>query len=187
MAGMLHVMWFQGGIKGYLKRQRAARKGMKAERKMIAEPVLDSIAELDPTIVATILPPGVSNSPSPQESPLVTPFTPGTTPMTLRDSYMFPTVSIPHIPALQMPSMPSMPTFSEFTAALPKSLAPDNMNFGFKDAVKSRWDEQKGRFAQARDRGMGLTLDDLGLRRRGREIKADRAEVQVRVHEVKDE
>jgi hypothetical protein len=67
----------------------------------------------------------ISPAGTPDDSPLVTPYTPSITPMSLRDSYL-PTLAIP---SLSLPALPSFPT--------------TDRNFGFKDAVKSRWEERR--------------------------------------------
>jgi hypothetical protein len=183
VAGALHVMWFNGGVKGYLKRQRASRKAAK-ETKAIQQPTQASLTDVLPE---SIEPKPSPNAITPQDSPLVTPYTPGTTPMTLRDSYLFPNLSnLPNVSIPTIPSIPSIPTFADFTAALPKSLAPENMNFGFKDAVKNRWEEQRGRFEQVRGRGMGLTLGGLGLRRRFRSEAEDTGGASVEEEEIRE-
>ena len=160
LAGVLHVSWFRGGLNGYLKRQRTAKKGRVAD-KSFNQPILDSAIKVDSSNVSHLPP-----TTTPEDSPLITPYTPSQTPMSLRDSYLFPSISMPTLSDL--PTM-SIPTFSDITAALPKSLNKDNLNFGFRDAVKTRWEEQRGMFVGmgARGRGMGLNLGGMSLRRRG--------------------
>ena len=191
-AGALHALWFHGGVRGYLKRQRALTKGVATEKKTIDEPVIDTAITADPTLWET-LPSASSGEFTPEDSPLITPYTPSQTPMTLRDSYLFPNISIPTMPNLPTVSIPAIPTLSDITAALPKSLNaehlnfafPENLNFGFKDAVKVRWDEQRGKFAGIgnRGRGMSLNLGGLRIRRRGLAMNEE-DEVRVVVREV---
>ena len=129
LAGCLHVSWFQGGVAGYLKRQ-------KKQNDKIQEETFESIEMLNP-----------ESSPlgTPDDSPLVTPYTPCMTPMSLRDSYL-PTLAIP---SLSLSALPSFPT--------------TDMGFGFKDAVKSRWEERRVVLG-----GVNLNLQQgaMNLRRR---------------------
>lgn len=130
LAGCLHVSWFQGGVAGYLRRQRkqsTLKEGKNEAVEMLVEP-----ADVSPTG-------------TPEDSPLVTPYTPSITPMSLRDSYL-PTLAIP---SLSLPALPSFPT--------------TDRNFGFKDAVKSRWEERRVVLG-----GVNLNLQQgaMNLRRR---------------------
>jgi hypothetical protein len=129
LAGCLHVSWFQGGVAGYLKRQSK-------QSKIKEEPV---------EVLTNLNPPEISPAGTPDESPLVTPYTPSITPMSLRDSYL-PTLAIP---SLSLPALPSFPT--------------TDRNFGFKDAVKSRWEERRVVLG-----GVNLNLQQgaMNLRRR---------------------
>ena len=176
LAGVLHVSWFRGGLSGYLKRQRAAEKGRMAD-KSFDEPILDSAIQVDPSI-ASHIPSTTPALGTPEDSPLITPYTPSQTPMSLRDSYLFPGISIPTLSDL--PTV-SIPTFSDITAALPKSLNKENLNFGFRQAVKTRWEEQREMFVGmgARGRGMGLNLGGMSLRRRGAGSTMAEGEVSV--------
>lgn len=197
LALILHVSWFRGGLHGYLKRQRAAAKSQSQSRKSEAvttsaskartgeqimdDALIDSATKIDETIPANTLPPApsTSNLGTPEDSPLVTPYTPSHTPFSLRDSYVFPNLPI------TMPTMPHLPTVS-----IP-ALSLSDMS-GFKDAVRSRWEEQRGMFAAVRGgRGMGLDLGNLRLRRRrvgkGAAEERDVNGVKIQVQEVKDE
>ena len=176
LAGLLHVAWFRGGVSGHIKRHRAAKKS-RVNDAVLSEPILSAAVKLDPSVVTT-LPSATYDSGTPDYSPLLTPYTPSQTPMTLRDAYLFPSISMPNIPNLpnmsipaipSLSAMPNIPSLSEFTAALPMSLNTEHLNFGFKDAVKLRWEEQRGRFAgvSSTGRGMVLNLGGLGLTRRG--------------------
>jgi hypothetical protein len=126
----LHVSWFQGGVTGYIKRQR---------RQTTVKETQDEPMEnlLEPTDISPVG--------TPDDSPLVTPYTPSITPMSLRDSYL-PTLAIP---SLSLPALPSFPTTER--------------NFGFKDAVKSRWEERRVVLG-----GVNLNLQQgaMNLRRR---------------------
>ena len=176
LAGMLHVAWFRGGVNGYIKRHGAAKKS-RVNEEVLNEPILLAAVKLDPTVIST-LPSAFDDSSTPDDSPLLTPYTPSQTPMTLRDAYLFPSISMPNIPNLStmsipaipsLSAMPNIPSLSEITAALPMSLNTEHLNFGFKDAVKSRWGEQRGRFAgmSSSGREMVLNIGGLGLGRRG--------------------
>lgn len=92
-----------------------------------------------------LAPENISPTGTPDDSPLVTPYTPSVTPMSLRDSYL-PTLGIP---TLSLPALPSFPT--------------TDRNFGFKDAVKSRWEERRVVLG-----GVNLNLQQgaMNLRRR---------------------
>ncbi len=183
IAGALHVSWFHGGVRGYIKRQRSLKKGVKVEQK-VDEPRVDAAVQLDPNVLDT-LPPTSPGEGTPEDSPLMTPYTPSQTPMTLRDSYLFPNISMPTMPNLPTMSIPAIPSLSDITSAFPKSLHTDMPNFGFRDAVKVRWDEQRGMFAGmgTRGRGMALDLGGLGLRRRGN-LRGMEEEVLVTAREV---
>jgi hypothetical protein len=130
LAGCLHVSWFQGGVAGYLKRHRK-------QNTMVKQDPANVPKELDPS--------EISPAGTPDDSPLVTPYTPSITPMSLRDSYL-PTLAIP---SLSLPALPSFPT--------------TDRNFGFKDAVKSRWEERRVVLG-----GVNLNLQQgaMNLRRR---------------------
>jgi hypothetical protein len=131
LAGCLHVSWFQGGVAGYLKRQRK-------QNNMAKQDPVEVFQDLDTSEI-------ISPAGTPDDSPLVTPYTPSITPMSLRDSYL-PTLAIP---SLSLPALPSFPT--------------TDRNFGFKDAVKSRWDERRVVLG-----GVNLNLQQgaMNLRRR---------------------
>lgn len=185
LAGILHVMWFRGGVKGYIRRQRASRNGH-ASANTVKERVIDTAGEVHPMVNETV-PTTPKSQPTPEDSPIVTPYTPSQTPMSLRDSYLFPTLSLPIMPNLSVMSIPTIPSLSDITAALPKSLNADIPNFGFRDAVKIRWDEQRGKLADigTRGRGMAIHLGGMSLRRRPIQAGADEEEeVQVMGDEV---
>jgi hypothetical protein len=166
LAFILHASWFRGGLHGYLKRRRAPEKGSLEDSKSVNESCVDAAIRLDPTILANTLPSETVPA-TPEDSPLVTPYTPSQTPICLRDSYIFPNlpnITIPTMPNLPTVSIPNIPTLYDLTAAFPTQ----NINFGFKDAVKSRWDEQRERLGAMGNRGRGLAIGfgGLGLRRR---------------------
>lgn len=100
---------------------------------------------------------------TPEDSPLVTPHTPKTYAV-LSNLPNLP--SMPQIPNINLGSMPtvSIPSFADLSAAIHSR---DQLNFGFKEAVKNRWEEQKDKFAgMRRGGGMGLQLNRFGMRRR---------------------
>lgn len=123
---------------------------------------------------------------TPDDSPLVTPYTPSQTPLTLRDSYIFnvsvqlPNITIPTLPNLPTVSIPSIPSLSDFAAVLPLLPVRPDLNFGFKDAVKNRWEEQRGRFTGM---GIGRGGSMMALRRRG----GSKGEAEAGVRGVEDE
>jgi hypothetical protein len=89
---------------------------------------------------------------TPEDSPLLTPRTPSITPFSLRDSYLS-TLAIPNLSLSSLP-IPSFPTTER--------------NFGFKDAVKSRWEEQRVALGEV---NLNLQAGAMNLRRRfGREV-----------------
>ncbi|WVF71992.1 hypothetical protein IAT40_006803 [Kwoniella sp. CBS 6097] len=174
LAMILHVLWFKGGFVGYLKRrsrssprvqfahaQPAGRKDQAAhvtssqqysaedsrteDEALVDEPMIDQLAEIDPTILDTLS--STTPEPSspqtnlvtPETTPLMTPRTPSQTPFT------FP--ALPHLPTVSIPSL-SLP-LSISSLSLPTALNSENLrkgSEGFKDAVKSRWEGQRGRF-----------------------------------------
>ncbi|WVQ78457.1 hypothetical protein IAT38_000543 [Cryptococcus sp. DSM 104549] len=187
LAGVLHVAWFKGGLMGYLKRRKAMRenKGVEVEAvdlaegpatEKVVEPVVDGPVDINADPNSGLhTPPTPDLSPStPDDSPLVTPRTPSQTP------YFFPSLSIPSIPSIpsltNLPTLPNMPTVSipaipsisglslaEIKAAVSKERERMVAPGGFKDAVRSRWEEQRGRFAEK----VGLSVSGLSLRRGG--------------------
>lgn len=201
LAFVLHVSWFRGGLQGHLKRLRAAKKGVshktQDQDQIVGEPIVDAAIKLDPSVINSTLPSEIAEgattshtSPgTPDDSPLVTPYTPSQTPFSLRDSYILntlPNLSMPTMANLPTVSIPPIPSLSDLTSSFPKQ----NINFGFKDAVKSRWEGQRGKFGAS----MGLrggAFGGLGLRRRqkkGKEIdgsgSGDGDQASVMVHEV---
>jgi hypothetical protein len=144
MAGCLHVSWFHGGILGYLKRQQA-----QAESKTGSTmDVLENRRSLGVKVGDS---PAITPD-TPEDSPLLTPRTPSITPFSLRDSYLS-TLAIPNLSLSSLP-IPSFPTTER--------------NFGFKDAVKSRWEEQRVALGEV---NLNLQAGAMNLRRRfGREV-----------------
>lgn len=175
LAGFLHVSWFRGGLNGYVKRQRVAKSAVADPT--LHEPILDTAVEVDSTVLEG-LPSMVPGAVTPDDFPIITPYTPSQTPMSLRDSYVFPTIVMPTMPNLTAMSIPAIPSISDITAAFPKSLHSEHLSFGFKDVVKTRWDEQRGNFAGMGQRGreMALNLGGLGMRRRGTAVSSDDGE-----------
>jgi len=133
MAGCLHVSWFHGGVIGYIKRQKTHARS-KTE-------VIDTGEGSIPIDSPNLAPD------TPEDSPLLTPRTPSITPLSLRDSYL-PTLVIPNISLSSLP-LPSFPTTER--------------NFGFKDAVKSRWEERKVVLGEV---NLNLQAGAMSLRRR---------------------
>jgi hypothetical protein len=177
---------------------RAAKKGVAQKEQAVDEPIVDAAIKLDPSVIDSTLPgetaEGLTTSHSttpgtPDDSPLVTPYTPSQTPFSLRDSYILntlPNLSMPTMANLPTVSIPPIPSLSDLTSAFPKQ----NINFGFKDAVKSRWEGQRGKFGAS----MGLrggAFGGLGLRRRqkkekenGNDQNGNQDQASVMVHEV---
>ncbi|OCF45396.1 hypothetical protein I317_00641 [Kwoniella heveanensis CBS 569] len=171
MAGLLHVLWFKGGLVGYIKRHSKAKlssaaasdqacasdeqdSGVDYEARQDSsaeEPVLHQLAEFDPTLIDTI-PSSLSspipasprtNATTPETTPLMTPRTPSSGSQT---PFNFP--ALPHLPTVSIPSITLPISISSLSLPLPLPSGLNmNMNSeGFKEAVKSRWEEQRGRF-----------------------------------------
>ncbi|KAK8869630.1 hypothetical protein IAR55_000197 [Kwoniella newhampshirensis] len=149
LTGILHVSWFCAGVTGYLKRRQISPSGenwdnIKADDKG-QDALLNAVADIDSTVLETALPT------TPDSSPLITPRTPSQMP------YLFPnipTLSISALPKVQIPNLPAIPSFNDMSAALNKET--------FKDAVKNRWDEQRGKLAV---RSQGFRLKGMKIRR----------------------
>jgi hypothetical protein len=160
LAGAMHVSWFQGGLKGYLK-----RRGQTTTR-TIAEVSHEPVSDLDEVVSADLL---ASQPGTPDDSPLITPRTPS-----LRDTYL-PTLAIPSIPSLPALYLPAVPHRFLDTKG--------DINFGFKDAVKSRWEDRRATLG-----GMGMNLNmnlgGLGIRRRTAEAEQEVDQTKVWVEEV---
>jgi len=159
LAFAMHVSWFRGGVMGYLKRRSKATPDTTAA---IApgEPTLEDISSFVENKGEVEY---ESESGTPDDSPLITPHTPRTVPNLTNMP------NLPNLPAMpQLPNLAHMPTvsipsFSDLTAALHAR----EQAFGFKEAVKNRWEEQRDRFAEIR-RGnkVALTFGGVGVRRR---------------------
>jgi hypothetical protein len=146
----LHASWMYGGVKGYLRRQSRARAAAKAAKAAAAEKLH---IETETERVALESP--ADGLATPEESPLVTPYTPSQPSMYI-PQHLFPNISIPTMPNLPIPNIP---TLSGMAAALPQAKANlDNLNFGLreaKEAIRERWEEQRERISAAR---FGLRL-----------------------------
>lgn len=212
LALAMHVSWFRGGLNGFLKRRRAALEAGLAGRMpdpaaqvktrpgqqetvRFEKPVGDVAITLDALTAGTVLP-GSSPSRTPDDSPLLTPYTPSsTTPMSLRDSYILPALPSLQLPSLHIPAIPALPAMipqipsvADLTTAWQKRGGPDVGQF--KDAVRHRWEEQRERFgamamgrAEAgRGRAKAMSLGRLDLRKRN--ARHDEQQATVTVQEV---
>lgn len=148
---MLHASWMHGGVKGHLKRRAKARKAAAAtvEEKQAPIELLPMTPDIGPL--------------TPDESPLVTPYTPSQ-PSQFISRDFFPNISMPTMANLPVMNIPSL---SGMAAALPQAKANlNNLNFGFKEAMRERWEEQRERFAAAglrlrrRDTDPGVIMDE---------------------------
>jgi hypothetical protein len=174
LALILHVSWFHSAVIGYRKRNAAA-KGIEQ-----SQPIT---ATTSPGMEASGVPDMDEEMPTPElltpeDSPLVTPHTPSSI---TKDSTFFPQLpqlpSMPNIPHLQLPqlqlsrgnlpTMPTMPTFDElrssFAANKEKHMRGMNMNFGFKNAVKSRWESGRSAWNGSMDSVLGAGRGQSGL------------------------
>ena len=205
LALSLHVMWFKGGVTGYLRRSKAAR-AKRAEGQKTGDAIMDAAADIDPSVLSTV-PSSSPEATTPEDSPLVTPYTPSAGPIPLRESYIpslhLPTLphmpqfrQLPHLsqlPSVSIPNIPSIPSISELTAALQAHR--ENINFGFKDAVRNR----SRRFSMMGGKGSVISLNfgnigNLGLRRRetqtseedlkAEDLLAEDDPTSIEVHEV---
>ena len=158
LALTLHVLWFKAGLAGYLKRRSAAT----ATAAAASDNAVEQLSELDS---AKRTEAGSTDSPleTPEDTPLITPHTPTTGPISVRDSSFFPHFpALPHLPNMpnlgHLPtvSIPNLPTLAELSNVLQAHR--DNVNFGFKDAVKTRIVEQRERFAGLTG-GRGITIN----------------------------
>lgn len=128
LALVLHISWFQAGIVGYLKRRAKSRKTSTSTSQ--GESSANGAAseyESDDALR------------TPDDSPLVTPRTPGASP--------FPLGALSSMSLPSIPSMPLPPALTTLATKLPRTAM--DMQSGFKEAVRSRWEGQKGRFETA--------------------------------------
>lgn len=167
LAGALHVMWFKGGVTGYLK--RLARS--KAKTESVEEPCSTVGEILDQSSITTGEPvlESLDDSPgTPDDSPLMTPRTPSQTPFVLP---AIPSITIPSFPTLSnlpIVSIPTIPSISglslaEIRATLNTEGAFKLKGNEFKEAVKGRWEEHREKFVER----TGLSLGAMRMRRRG--------------------
>lgn len=153
LALVLHVSWFQAGVRGYLTRHAKARSSAspsasrlysisryreEADDEALEDNVYEQDNELDPQ--------------TPDDSPLITPRTPGTSPFPLG---ALSNLSLPSIPTMQLP-----PAFTTLASKLPRTAM--NMQSGFKNAVRDQWEGQRERFES------GSMMSSLGRLRRRR-------------------
>ncbi|EAL22692.1 hypothetical protein CNBB1410 [Cryptococcus deneoformans B-3501A] len=172
LAGALHVMWFKGGVTGYLK--RLGRSKAKAES--VEEPCSTMGEILDQNSITTgeLVLESLDDSPgTPDDSPLMTPRTPSQTPFVLP---AIPSIVIPSFPTLSnlpIVSIPAIPSISglslaEIRATLNKEGAFKLKGNEFKEAVKGRWEEHREKFVER----TGLSLGAMRMRKRGeRQVK----------------
>lgn len=147
LALTLHASWMHAGVVGYMKRRakvRAAAKQARAQAKADA-------AEAAALALSTAKAPALvaSGARTPDESPLVTPYTPAEGERFFSNSaieQMLPALSMPAMPNLPIPAIP---TLSGLADALPQAKANLNqLRFEFKEAVHARLEEQRERLAQ---------------------------------------
>lgn len=145
----LHSFWMYGGVTGYIRRRAKAAKARATAK--VEKPV-----ELDLSTPA-------SGLATPDESPLVTPHTPGQ-PSLIIPQHLFPNISIPTMANIPIPNIP---TLSGMAAALPQAKANlEHLSFGLreaKEAMRERWHEQREMWTEQRER---LAAAGLRLRRR---------------------
>jgi hypothetical protein len=145
----LHSLWMRDGVAGYLRRRSKAKAAKVAASAPAPVPVENqkqlAVADGEPHLLAI----PDSGTRTPDESPLVTPYTPSQ-PSLIIPQNLFPNISIPTMANLPIPNIP---TLSGMAAALPQAKANlNNLHFGLKeakDAVFERWEEQRERLAAA--------------------------------------
>ncbi|WVQ69879.1 uncharacterized protein L199_008101 [Kwoniella botswanensis] len=125
LALIMHLSWFKGGVTGYIKRQKKSshNRAIMVDK----DPIIEMISTVDSTISSEVLP----HSSSPNESPLVTPHTASPSQIPLFLSNL-------NIPTINLP-----------TGIIDLRSLKENGS-GFREAVRSRWDEQKEKFTMGR-------------------------------------
>ncbi|ADV19429.1 hypothetical protein I305_03132 [Cryptococcus gattii E566] len=166
LAGALHVLWFKGGVTGYLR--RLGRSKAKADS---AEGPLGGIPDQNSVTTGQLALESLDDSPgTPDDSPLMTPRTPSQTP------YIFPaipSITIPsfstlsNLPIVSIPAIPSISGLSlaEIRATLNKEGKFKLKGTEFKEAVKGRWEGHRESFVER----TGLSFGALKMRRRREE------------------
>lgn len=154
LALVLHVSWFQAGVVGYMKRRQKAQQKVRS-----ANGVPASHCETYSATSAERQEAGLrheeeadSGEETPYESPLVTPRTPGASP--------FPLGSLSNLSLPSIPTMPLPPSLTTFAHKLPRTAM--DLQTGFKEAVRVRWEGQKERFETG---SMGMGMGRLRRRR----------------------
>lgn len=166
LAGALHVLWFKGGVTGYLRRLGTSKA--KADS---AEEPLGGIPDQNSVTTGQLALESLDDSPgTPDDSPLMTPRTPSQTP------YIFPaipSITIPsfstlsNLPIVSIPAIPSISGLSlaEIRATLNKEGKFKLKGTEFKEAVKGRWEGHRESFVER----TGLSFGALKMRRRREE------------------
>lgn len=162
LALTLHASWMHGGVKGHFRRRAKAANAAKEAAAVAIADAEESTPLLAPTTPALEATTPSLSAVTPDESPLVTPHTPGQPATIVRDNF-FPNITIPTMPNLPIPAIP---TLSDMAAALPQAKANLNqLQFGFAEAVNRRWEEQRDKLAA---RGGALAARGEALLRRRR-------------------
>ncbi|TXT13633.1 hypothetical protein VHUM_01000 [Vanrija humicola] len=113
LALAMHASWLHGGITGYLKRRKRAATKAAEEKAVRAEAEEEDAGAL-----------------TPDESPLVTPFTPSQPSVAIRDG-IFPNAAFANLPIYNIPALKGL------SEALPQAKASLNdLQFGIKEAYK---------------------------------------------------
>lgn len=165
LAGALHVMWFKGGVTGYLR--RLGRSKAKADSAEEPCSTMDGIPDRSSITTGQLALESHPGSPeTPDDSPLMTPRTPSQTPFIFP---AIPSITIPsfstisNLPVVSIPAIPSISGLSlaEIRATLNKEGKFKQKGTEFKEAVKGRWEGHRESFVER----TGLSLGALKMRR----------------------
>lgn len=166
LAGALHVMWFKGGVTGYLR--RLGRSKAKADSAEEPCSTMGGIPDQSSITTGQLALESLDDSPeTPDDSPLMTPRTPSQTPFIFP---AIPSITIPsfstlsNLPVVSIPAISSISGLSlaEIRATLNKEGKFKLKGTEFKEAVKGRWEGHRESFVER----TGLSLRALKMRRR---------------------
>ncbi|KGB79683.1 hypothetical protein I307_03017 [Cryptococcus deuterogattii 99/473] len=166
LAGALHVMWFKGGVTGYLRRLGRSKAKMDSAEELCS--TMGGIPDQRSITTGQLALESLDDSPgTPDDSPLMTPRTPSQTPFIFP---AIPSITIPsfstlsNLPIVSIPAIPSISGLSlaEIRATLNREGKFKLKGTEFKEAVKSRWEGHRESFVER----TGLSFGALKMRRR---------------------